>query len=220
MTSDGGNEWGGYIDQPDDDTVVQPGPEQAQPTQPIPPSKPPKPPKQPKQPGGGPAWMRGPWWRIAIAVVGIAAIAVGVIEIVSSGKKHHTTTTTTSGQTTISKASFITQADAICGKWNPQIANDYHTYELDYESGNTSGASTAALAFEHDAQTELDDLKVLPPPSEGASTINHLLTDDQQEIADYESGPPNSEGAQAASALGTQDQPIFSSFGFKVCGLS
>lgn len=213
MTEGDGNEWGGYIDQPDEDTVVQPEPQPAQPAQPAQPSPPPP----PKRPGGGPAWMRG-LWRIVVALVGIAAIAVGVIEIVSSGKKHGTTTS--SGQVTISKAAFITQADAICAKWNPMVANDYHTYVVDYESGDTSGAATAALAFEHDTQTELDDLKVLPPPSQGASTVNQLLADDQKQIADYESGPPNSEGAQEANALGQQDQPIAASFGFKVCGQS
>ena len=206
-TEDG--EWGGYIEQPDEgETAVFPAP-------PVAPAD--VPPTPPRTPSGGSSFLRG-GWRIAAVIVGVAAIAGGVIGVVSSGGKKKTTTSTT--QTGLTKAQYIAQADRICASLNPPVEAAYRTYAADFTAGNLSGAQAAAQQFQTGAAAELDSLKALQIPSEGGATVQQMLADEQQLINDLESGSPQSESVQAASAVSAQLQSIAHQYGFKFCGVT
>lgn len=199
MTEDDGQEWGGYIPEPaDEETLVRPA--------------------SPAPSVGGPAWMRGPW-RIVIALVGVAAIAVGVIEIVSrtGGSGGHTRTSTSTDQA-LGKSAFIRRADGICAELNPEVETDYRVALADYNNGDTAGAQSEVAKLETAAGRLVDHIKALGPPAQGATQVDALLTEYGQLVADAIADTPESNAA--AQALQAQIAAQAKSYGFRVCGVT
>jgi len=240
VTGDGGDEWGGYIEEPDEtvvdpdaqtvskdaDTLIGPDADTAVRTpadtpvrggddtvvQPRVARSPPPPPA-----GGGPAWTRVSW-RIAIALVGSAAIAVGVIEVVSHVKSKRTSTTTTSTNTTLSKAAFIRRADAICAQLNPQVEDEYRIALADSNSGDLAGARAAIGRLETAANQLIFQITALGPPAQGEATINTLLNEYTELVNDAVLDTPESNAA--ADALQPQIAALARQYGFNVCGVT
>lgn len=180
----------------------------------TPPPPTPPPPSPPTARAGGPRWLRGPW-RVAIAVVGIAAIAFGVIEIVSHARSETTTTTTRTG---LAKAAFIRRADAICALLNPEIEADYRIALADSNDGEIVGARTEIARMQLAANRLIARIQALGPPAQGAQTVAMLLAEYQQLVDDAIVNSPESNAA--AIALQTQIAAQASQYGFRVCGVS
>jgi hypothetical protein len=151
------------------------------------------------------------------AVVVVLVVAGGIVYAVSGGSPNkkrssppanthrathtvitHSSSTTVSHATQLSKAEFISRADAICTRYAPLIAED------------EANADVASL--ENDAGEEISDITALGPPSEGAGTVTQILNEDEQALQTLAQDDIASFETDATAA-----EELAGEFGFQAC---
>lgn len=117
---------------------------------------------------------------LALFLAGSALVAAGC-----GGGGEDTTTSLT-------KAEFVKQANALCAKYNKQMAADFAGFLEEHRDGN----STPALAAEAVAKAtipatkkELEDLRAMPVPSGEEEEVEALLKRRQEALEKIEDEP-------------------------------
>ncbi len=152
--------------------------------------------------------MRNPW-RILIALVGVAAIGVGVAGVLASSR---TASGTADG--TLRKADFIRQADLICARLAPAVDAEYRIALVDDYNGDEVGARRAVARVRSAARRLIREVKAVGRPAQGAAAVTTLLGEYAQLINDAIADTPESNGA--AESLQAQVASQAAQFGFHV----
>jgi hypothetical protein len=145
----------------------------------------------------------------AVALIGIAALAAGAIEIASDSGGG-------SARTALDKATFIGRADAICAERYPEIAAYYRLALADADAGRAAAARSASHRVETAARRLIDGLGALGSPTDGAASVTTMLREYRQLFGDAIANTPASNAA--AGVLRARIAASAARFGFRVCG--
>jgi hypothetical protein len=116
---------------------------------------------------------------LALFFVGTALVATGC-----GGGEDSTTSLT--------KAQFVKQANALCAKYNKQMAADFSKYAKEHSSGNSSQALAAEAVGKATipaTKEELEALRELPVPSGEEEKVEALLERRQEALEKIEDEP-------------------------------
>lgn len=216
MSVDDGQEWGGYIEPPEEEASTSPPqtpPEQTPPIQPPPIYPPPSPPPPQPPPSGAapsapvppPRGARAGGGRQRTRLIAFGVIALVVIVAIAAAAAFK------GGKKGLSEAAWISRADAICGSTFPEQA-------ADESADNISGATALA-------QQTLTRIRALGLPTSGASQVKSIESQEQQgtdlleqAVASASSDPTQARSylAQAEAAI-TAAQKAAGQFGMQVC---
>jgi hypothetical protein len=166
--------------------------------------------------------------RLTFGVVLVAALATLAASCGGGGGS--------SSSTALSKTDFISQADAICTKYDQQFTNDV---QPTYPSSDPTAASTSdedvkkfadPLSATHDLYSkQLDELRALTPPADFqtqyASALSSLDTS-LSAISEAADAAANADrqgvtvAVQKGQTASTAANTIAQAYGLKVCGKS
>lgn len=94
--------------------------------------------------------------------------------------------------TSLTKAQFVKQANAICANYNKQMAADFSKYAKEQSGGGStqiSPAEAVAKATIPATKEELEDLRALPVPSGEEEKVEALLERRQEALEKIEDEP-------------------------------
>jgi hypothetical protein len=152
--------------------------------------------------------------RSIAALAGIAALAVFLVGCGGGGGDDTTASLT--------KAAMIKQGDAICIKTSSDLSQRYAAFAKEKSSGAAGLSQEASLelgteVFLPAVQAEIDRLRELSPPSDGADEVEAFLDAAEEGVEEGEAEPK--------ALLGDGDQYPFTkadelaqAYGFKACG--
>jgi hypothetical protein len=126
----------------------------------------------------------------------------------------------------VSKASYIAKADAICSSYFPRIQRAIHAKQRAQASGNLHHFKQDLADFVSASGQTLTRLEQLPRPSDDAATLTQMFDkwDQGQSLASNELQSVQNGDMAGASALRNQSNSaleqgngIATAYGFKVC---
>ncbi len=129
-------------------------------------------------------WMGSRWLRVAAIT---AAVALGALLAAGCGSSSKSKSTTTATVAVVTKAAFLTRANAICEQGNAALQ------PLEAKLGpNSTPAQVRAFAsgpFARSVQTQISAIRALTPPNGEGAVIGHILDVAQADLNRVKSDP-------------------------------
>ena len=147
--------------------------------------------------------------RLAVVVALTAGVALG-------GCGNGSDSSSTSTQASLSKAGFISQANAICRRANQQLQQ---TAKKEFGGGPPSAAQAEAFLEKHvipAIEAETKDIRELPPPSGDEQQVSQLL-DAVEQGAQKAKSDPNSLQAHGPADPMFRGSQLAQRYGLTVC---
>jgi hypothetical protein len=122
----------------------------------------------------------------------------------------------------LTKAEFIAQADAICKKGNAEIESDFEAFAKEnglkenQEPSKAQGVELVETTLVPNIQGQADELRALDPPSEDEAEVTAMLDSLDEGIEEAEADP-EALFASKTDPFGPANK-IAKEYGLKVCG--
>ncbi len=143
-----------------------------------------------------------------------AALAVGLIAAGcgSDGNDDASSSTGTEASAALTKAEFVTQADAICQQGNDEL--DAATASFDKNTSQAEFEAFATDTLAPNVQSQVDQIDALVPPAADQEQVDAILSAAQDGVDQIKADPGALENGDPLAKA----NKLAADYGLKVCG--